>query len=90
MTLGFDPEKKQYVGTWVDSMTGKLWQYTGKVEGNRLTLETEGICPMQAKPVRFRDTLELIDADHKTYTSAMMGEDGKWLTVMTSKAERIK
>ncbi len=44
MTLGFDPQKKKYVGTWVDSMMNHLWTYTGTVDatGKILTLESEG------------------------------------------------
>src|SRR5262249_40972556 len=45
MTLGFDPQKKKYVGTWVCSMEGHLWKYEGTVNGQVLTLETEGPNP---------------------------------------------
>jgi hypothetical protein len=92
MTMGYDTEKKQYVATWVDSMTGKLWQYTGTLNdaGNTLTLETEGVCPMKGgKPVKFRETIQMLDKNHKTFTSAMQGEDGKWVTNMTSTAVRV-
>jgi hypothetical protein len=91
MTMGYDADKKQYLATWIDSMMGKPWHYTGNVDatGKMLTLETTGMCPMQNKPVKFKDTLELVSPNHKVYTSRMQGEDGKWITVMTSHAERI-
>lgn len=91
MTLGYDTEKKKYVGTWVDSMTGQLWKYEGFVApgSNALTLESEGACPMRpGKLTKFREVIELKDKDHKVFSSSMLGEDGKWMTMMTSTAKR--
>ncbi len=91
MTLGFDTEKQKYVGTWVDSMTGQLWKYEGTVApgSNALTLESEGTCPMNpGKLMKFREVVELKDKDHKVFTSSILGDDGKWMTMMTSKAHR--
>jgi len=44
MTLGYDSQKKKYVGTWIASMDGHLWKYEGTVDdsGKVLTLNTEG------------------------------------------------
>jgi uncharacterized protein DUF1579 len=44
MTLGYDPEKKQYVGTWVGSMMSYLWVYDGSLDAEEkvLTLNAEG------------------------------------------------
>ena len=93
MTLGYDADKKKYVGTWVDSMTGHLWQYEGTMDaaGKTLTLESEGTCPMRpGKLTKFREVMELKDKDHKTFTSSMQGDDGQWVTMMTSHAQRKK
>jgi hypothetical protein len=93
MTMGYDQTKQKYVGTWVDSMTGKLWMYEGNVDatGKVLTLESEGECPMTpGKMIRFKDVTVMQDKNHKTYTSAMMNEKGEWVTIMTSKATRIR
>ena len=32
MTLGFDGQKKKYVGTWIDSMHSHLLHYEGTVD----------------------------------------------------------
>jgi Protein of unknown function (DUF1579) len=44
MTLGYDPQTKRYVGTWIGSMMTHLWMYDGALEPSErvLTLEAEG------------------------------------------------
>ena len=44
MTLGYDPVKKRYVGTWVGSMMTHMWLYEGELDSSRmvLTLNSEG------------------------------------------------
>lgn len=93
LTLGYDPEKKKYIGTWVDSVTSLLWSYTGSVNeaGTTLTLEAEGPCPMRpGQLTKFRDVVELKDDNTKTMTSSVQGEDGQWTVVMKMVATRKK
>jgi hypothetical protein len=91
LTIGYDPRKQKYVGTWVCSAEGKLWQYEGTVSGKTLTLETEGPSPVDpTKTVKMRDVIELKDKDHKVMTSSALGDDGKWTTFMTMNARRKK
>ena len=42
MTVGFDAEKKKYVGTWVCSMCDRLYKYEGTAEGKVLTPDLGG------------------------------------------------
>ncbi len=92
MTFGFDPEKKKYVGTWVDSNTSALWQYLGTVEasGKILSLETEGFCPLEGKICQFKNTIEFKSPDHRVMTGTKLGKDGKWTTGMVLNARRKK
>lgn len=85
MTVGFDPAKGQYVGTFVGSMMTHLWQYEGVVDasGKRLPLNCEGprfdgngMCP-------YRDTIEIVDKNTWLLLSEMQTDDGSWVKFMT-------
>jgi len=93
MTLGYDPQKKRYIGTWVGSMMTHLWVYDGALDaaGSTLTLDTEG--PSMAgdgKMVRYQDVVEIKDDDHRILASQALGEDGKWRRFMVADYRRKK
>jgi hypothetical protein len=93
LTLGYDTEKKKYVGTWVDSMTHYMWKYEGTLDeaGKVLTLSTRGPSPDgTGKMANFREVMELKDKDRKTFSSAVEGPDGKWTTFVTVTSRRVK
>jgi Protein of unknown function (DUF1579) len=92
-TIGYDTEKKKYVGTWVDSMLGHIWNYEGEVDasGKVLTLEAEGPnFAVPGKKTLFRDAYEFKSNDLIVATSSMLGDDGKWVTFMTGQVKRKK
>jgi hypothetical protein len=92
MTLGYDPTKKKHVGTWIDSMTSHLWTYEGTVDdsGKVLTLETQGPGHDDpAKIVKYRETIEIKDKDHKIFRSSREVE-GKWVNFLTIHYRRKK
>jgi len=90
MTIGYDAQKKKYVGTWVCSMCDLLWKYEGAADGKVLTLDTEGPHHTTGKTVKMRDVIEMKDKDNKVMTSLMLGDDGKWVTFMTLTSKRKK
>ena len=95
LTLGFDPERERFVGTWVGSMMTHLWVYDGELDrdGRKLTLAAEGpgCTPEGAtKLTKFRDVIELKNDDHRVLTSYMLGDDGKWSEFMTAHYHRKK
>lgn len=93
MTIGYDPSARKYVGTFLCSVDSTLWKYDGAMDatGKKLTLETEGPSMVDhTKKTKYRETLELIDKDHKTFTSFMQADDGKWVKVVTVDYQRKK
>jgi hypothetical protein len=83
ITLGYDSAKKRFVGTFYGSMIANLWIYDGTLEGNVLTLETEG--PDMAAgggTARYRDIVELKSDDERTLTSRKHNSDGSWTEFM--------
>ncbi len=92
-TIGYEPQPKKYVGTWVDSMMGYMWKQVGTIDetGKILTLDAEGPNFMQAgKLAKFRDVYEFKTRDHIVLSSSMKGDDGKWVTFMSGNARRKK
>lgn len=93
LTIGYDPEKKQYVGTFVCSADSTLWKYEGEMDesGKKLTLLTEGPNPMSpGQTAKYREVLELKDQDHKVFTSYLQTEKGKWNKFVTMEYVRAK
>jgi hypothetical protein len=93
MTLGYDPQKKRFVGTWVGSMMTHLWIYDGELDaGERvLTLNSEG--PSMAgdgTTARYQDVIELKSNDHRTLTARVRAADGTWQQFMTVEYRRKK
>jgi hypothetical protein len=89
LTIGYDPQRKRFVGTWVGSMMTYLWVYDGSLSGNTLTLETDGPnCMGDGKMTSFREIIELKDRDTRTFRSTMRGENGEWVTIMSATYRR--
>jgi hypothetical protein len=93
MTLGYDPAKQRYVGTFVGSMMTNLWVYEGTLDpaGAALTLDTTG--PSMASDgaiTNYQDIVEFQSDDERTLTSRMQLPDGTWKVVMTARYKRQK
>jgi hypothetical protein len=93
MTLGFDPRKQRFTGTWVGSMMANMWVYDGSLDAAErvLTLETEGPDMRDpSKMVKYRDAIELKSNDQRTMTSEALGDDGQWHRFMSMEYRRTK
>lgn len=92
-TLGFDKQRGRFVGTWVGSMMDHMWVYEGELDasGRILTLSTEGPeFGVEGKMAKYRDVYEFKSDDHRTLTSAKLGEDGEWRPFMRADYRRTK
>ena len=93
MTLGYDPQRQRYVGSWVGSMMTHMWIYEGTLDasGSVLTLDTQG--PSFAgdgSMARYQDVIAFESDDHRVLTSRVLGPDGKWTAFMTAHYRRKK
>jgi hypothetical protein len=93
MTLGYDTQSKQFVGTFIASMMTYLWPYSGTLDtsGRILTLDSEG--PSFAgdgSMVKYQDIIEFLDDDHRTLSSQVLGDDGQWQPFMKAHYHRKK
>jgi hypothetical protein len=91
LTLGYDPQRKRFVGTWVGSMMTHLWVYDGALDaaGKVLTLDAEGPSfTGDGTTAKYQDVIEIEGDDHHILSSRCLGDDGEWRTFMTAHYRR--
>lgn len=90
LTLGYDPQVKKYVGTFIGSMMTHLWTYAGSLDasGRILTLDTEGPRFEGEGLAAYQDIVEIIDDDHWILSSKVRGDDGQWNSFMSAHYRR--
>ena len=89
ITLGYDPQKQRFVGTFIASMMTHLWPYEGTLNGNVLTLDSEGPSfSGDGTTAKYQDIVEIVNDDHWILRSRMLGGDGKWQEFMTAHYRR--
>lgn len=93
MTLGYDPQWKRFVGTFIGSMMTHMWIYEGELDEAEkvLTLNTEGPdFSTPGKTAKYQDIIELKSDDHRVLSSQFQGADGQWVRFMTANYRRKK
>lgn len=91
LTIGYDPAKKKFVGSWIGSMMANLWVYEGSLDaaGKVLSLHTEG--PNMMAPgstAKYKEVIEVRSKDERTFSSHMQGPDGEWINFMKATYRR--
>lgn len=93
MTLGYDPKKGRFVGTWLGSIMAYLWVYEGALDPaeRALSLDCEGESMSgDGKMAKYRDVIEFKSDDHRVLTSHVLREDGQWQQFMAMHFHRRK
>ena len=93
MTLGYNPQKSRFVGTFMGSMMTHLWIYDGSLDAERrvLTLDTEGPSMTdETKMAKFQDIVEFKNDDHWVLRSQVLGDGGNWHEFMMADYKRRK
>ena len=81
--MGYDPEKKKYVASWVDNAQPRLMLLEGTYDAatNTLTMYTESKDPT-GKPVKEKHTHQYKGEDHRVFRIFQPGPDGKDMLFM--------
>jgi hypothetical protein len=81
---GYDLYKKQYVGTWMDTMGTTIMNSTGTADPSGKTMTFTGMMddPMAKKTQPFKEVMKVVDNDHHTFEMWSPGPDGKMFKMM--------
>lgn len=93
LTIGFDPQRKRFVGSWVGSPMPAMFVYEGQLDAARrvLTLDTTGPSFMDpATTTRYQDIVELVDSNTRLLRSQSQMPDGSWQQFMTATYKRVR
>jgi hypothetical protein len=91
LTLGYDPKKQRFVGTWFGDRYAYLWVYDGQLDTAErvLTLDCEGPAMTEGGGMaRYRDIHELRSDDERVLRAEVQGQDGNWQQFMTQTYRR--
>ncbi len=91
LTLGYDPAKGRYVGTWIGSMMNHMWVYEGALDdsGRTLVLDTAGPdFENEGQTARYREHMTFEDDDNRTFSSHVLTPDGAWRPFMIMRYRR--
>lgn len=90
ITLGYDPVRERFIGSWVGSMMWHLSTYDGTLseDGKVLTLESEGPAFTGEGMALYRDVMVWEDEDHRRMETSVRGPDGGWTPLMVLRHAR--
>jgi hypothetical protein len=90
MTLGYDPAKQRFVGSFIGNMMTFFWVYDGELDasGKALVLSADGPSFTGTGMTKYQDKIEFLSDDHRTLTATTPGPDGSWQTFMTAHYRR--
>lgn len=89
-STGYDPEAKQYVGTWVDSLGPGMMHMKGEYDADTQKLTLVGMAPgMDGNPAKHRLTTVYKDGSRvmTMYITLQGGEESKFMQLAYTKKE---
>jgi hypothetical protein len=88
-TTGYDPAKKKYVGTWIDSLAPSIMVTEGGFDKTGKILTMSGMAPgFDGKPVMNRTVTTIKDKNTHLFQMFAPGPDGKEMTMLTMTYKR--
>lgn len=84
-TLGWDPQRGRFVGTWLGSSMPYLWVYDGELDeaGKALSLYSDGpAMDGSSALVPYKDVITFIDDNTRTLTGHAKNSEGRWTEFM--------
>jgi Protein of unknown function (DUF1579) len=93
ITLGFDPARGKFVGSFIASCMTYHWLYEGSLDQAHrvLTLDAEG--PSVAEEgslAKYQDIIEVLDHDTCLFSSQYLDGEGKWVKFMQGTHRRVR
>jgi hypothetical protein len=89
-TVGFDPVKQKYVGTWIDNVTSSLSVMEGDYDQatNTLTMISRRRDPHTGQSQTTKSTLQYVDNDTRIFEFLVPDADGKYWKMLEIKYVR--
>lgn len=85
-TLGFNPKKQKFVGTFIASMMDYLWIYEGAIDDREIKISLETIGPNFGSPdqklVDYLDVYEFEGSSRRYLKSFQRSPEGEWKQFM--------
>ena len=89
-TLGYDPNQKCYVSTWIDTMSSTFFKFTGNFKGDTLEMTGTGWdCQMNCE-AQYRTTEEHKSPDERVFEMFVTMPDGNEMKMMTHVYRRAR
>jgi len=93
MSLGYDPARRRFLGTFIGSMMTHLWIYDGALDAAEKVLTLDTVGPSFAgdgKMAKYQDIIEIKSPDHRIMSARFQRDDGQWQHFMTANYHRKK
>lgn len=93
LTIGFDPAKNRFVGTWIGSPMAFMFVYEGQLEADGRTLTLNCTGPSFTDPTKtaaYQDIVEMVNENTHIMRSQYQTPEGAWVPFMKAEFRRVK